>query len=437
MSGRKKGPQVAARSPRERLMELGKDILIVALTCSAIYLAGLTPMMIQLRSWMAPPAPTAQVQPRQARDSVIPYSVAVRNSLGLYGVSYDQATVERVFSQLSPLLGEALSTASAPESIPPAQWQALLDSQGVYCRFQGEVPLEALADWLGEGSALTGGAETVALGREGEELWLGWQAGEEFFRARAQLKSPEGMSALLEEFGPNGAAFAYALRESDSTYDTLDPYVLVTATTQRPMTYAAASPDFIADADALGALLEALGFRSGAGSAYEAAGERAINENGDRLRINAAGRAVFHAGEEERYPVSCTGESATAQEAALAAWELLNRAVEPWKGESVYVLMGVEAAEEGWRVSFQPRLDGIPVHVGESGWCAQFTVEGRRITDFTLDLRAYTSAGATSLVTTQRLAAAALKSQKSSGQLELRYTDNGGSAVTAGWVAEE
>lgn len=437
MTGRKKGPQVAARSSRQRLVELGKDILIVALTCSAVYLAGLTPMMSQLRSWMAPPAPTVQAQPRQARESVLPYSVAVRNSLGLYGVSYDQATVERVFSQLSPLIGEALTTASTPESITSAQWRQLLDSEGLYCRFQGEVPLEALAAWLGEGSALTGGAETVVLGRDGERVWLGWQEGDAYYRARTQMSDPGHMSGMLEEFGPNGAAFAYALRETDNTYDTLDPYVLVTATTQRPMTYTASSPDLIGDAAALDTLLEVLGFRSGAGSAYEAAGERAINENGDRLRINAAGRVVFHAGEEDRYPVSSVGETTAAQEAALAAWELLNRAVEPWKGESVYVLTGMERTEKGWTVMFQPRLDGIPVHVGERGWCAQFTVEGRRITDFTIDLRSYTSTGTASLVTSERLAAAALKSQKSNGQLQLRYTDNGSATVTAGWVAEE
>lgn len=437
MTGRKKGPQVAARTPRRKLIELGKDILIVALTCSAVYLAGLTPMMTQLRSWMAPPAPTAQAQPRQARDSVLPYSVAVRNSLGLYGASYDQATVERVFSQLSPLIGEALTTASAPESITPAQWRQLLDCEGVYCRFQGQVPLEALAAWLGEGSALTGGAETVALGWDGEGVWLGWQEGDAYYRTRTQMSYSGHMNGALEEFSPNGAAFAYTIRETDRTYDTLDPYVLVTATTQRPMTYTASSPDLIGDADALDALLEALGFRSGAGSAYEAAGERAINENGDRLRINAAGRVVFHAGEEERYPVPGLGEAAAAQEAALAAWELLNRAVEPWKGESAYVLTGAEETEKGWKVTFQPRLGGIPVHVGESGWCAQFTVEGRRITDFTIDLRSYTSTGTTSLVTSERLAAAALKSQESSGQLRLRYTDNGVSPLSAGWVAEE
>lgn len=438
MPSRKDPPQVARRSPQRRLVELGKDLLIVALTCSAVYLAGLSPMVTQLRSWMAPAAPTAEVQPRQARDSLIPYGVAVRNRLGLYGVNYDQTTVERVFEQVSPLIGEALTTAEAPESITPRQWRQLLDGEGVYCRFQGKVPLQALSSWLGEGETLSGSAQAMALGWDGAAVWVGWQDGAVHYRAKTQLAYDGRMEELLEEFSPNGAAFAYTLRENDKTYDTLDPYVLVAMPPQQLMTYTAASPDFMGEREALGTLLEALGFRSGAGSAYEAAGELAINENGDRLRVNADGRVVFHAGEEIRYPVAGTGEEATVQEAALAAWEVLNKAAEPWKGESVYVLTGVEAAGESWTVEFQARLGGVPVYTGQEGWCAQFTVKDRRITDFTIDLRSYTGTGTTCLVTSERLAAAALKSHPGAGgQLKLCYTDNRTGVVTAGWVAED
>lgn len=437
MAGRK-GPQVVGQSPRQRLVELGKDILIVALACSAVYLAGMTPMMTQLRSWMAPPASATQAQPRQARDSVIPCGVAVRNGLGLYGVSYDETMVERVFSQVSPLLGQALTSAAEAESITSRQWRQLLDGEGIYCQFQGQAPLEALSAWLGEGGSLTGGVQALMLGWDGSAVWLGWQDGDAYYRARTQVSYSEHMSAALEEFSPNGAAFAYTLQEGDETYNVLDPYVLIAMTSQRPPAYTAAAPDFIGDGGALEQLLEAIGFRSGAGSAYEAAGERAINENGDRLRVNAAGRVVFHAGEESRYPVTVVGENATAAEAALAAWEILNRAVEPWKGEEAFILTGAEKTELGWRVSFQARLHGIPVYAGKEGWCAQFTIEGRRVTDFTLDLRAYTNTGGTCLVTSERLAAAALRSRTTGGQrLKLYYTDNGTSAVAVGWMAEE
>ena len=116
----------------------------------------------------------------------------------------------------------------------------------------------------------------------------------------------------------------------------------------------------------------------------------------------------------------------------------MDRAEAPWKGEEVFILAGAEKTELGWRVSFQSRLHGIPVYTGKEGWCAQFTIEGRKITDFTLDLRSYTSTGETCLVTSERLAAAALRSQAAGGQkLKLCYTDNGTPTVAAVWMAEE
>lgn len=438
MRARKGTLRVARGSLRQRLIELGKDVLIVLLTCSAVYLAGLTPMMIQLRSWISPAPPLTQPQPRQARESVIPYGVAVRNSLGLYGVSYDQAMVEGAFEQVAPLIGEALTTVGTAESITPRQWRQLLDGPGIYCQFQGRVPLPALSAWLGEGEKLSGNAQVLVLGWDGAAVRLGWQDGNSRFWASTGVAYEGHMSGLLEEFTPNGAAFAYTLRESDKTYDTLDSYVLIAMTGQRPMTYTVSSPDFMGDREALGTLLDTLDFRSGVGSAYEAAGEMAINENGDRLRVNAAGRVVFRAGEETRYPVSAVGDAPTVQEAALAAWEVLNRAAEPWKGETSYVLTGAEETGEGWTVTFQARLGGIPVYTGQEGWCARFVVEGGRITDFTIDLRSYAATGVASLVTTERLAAAVLKSKPGSGgQLELCYQDNRTGTMAAGWIAGE
>lgn len=437
MSGGKKTPQVA-RGGLGRLVELGKDVVIVALTCSAVYLAGLTPMVTQLRSWIAPAPASVEGQPRRARDSVLPYGLAVRNSLGLYGVNYDQTMVEGTFDQLSPLIGEALRTAGETENITARQWRQLLDAPGIYCQFQGSVPLGALSVWLGEEENLDGNAEALVLSWDGEVVWLGWQDGNLRYRAGTQVAYEGHMSGAVEEFNPNGAAFAYTLRESDKTYDTLDPYVLVAMPSQRPMTYTASSPDFMADNEALESLLGTLGFRSGAGAAYEAAEEKAINENGDRLRVNAAGRVVFHAGEESRYPVTGQGELPTVEEAARGAWETLNQVIRPWKGEEVYILTGAEETEKGWTVTFQTRLGGLPVQPGEEGWSAQFIIEGRRITDFTVDLRTYVGTGEPGLVTSERLAAAALRSQPGSGrQLKLCYIDNRAGSVAAGWIAEE
>jgi len=439
MARRKRSPEVARPTGRRRLIELGKDALIVLLTCSAILLAGQTPMASQLRGMVAEPTSTAEPVLRSSREAVVPFAMTVRNELGLYGVSYDEALVDRTFQQLSSLLGEGLATAESVEIITRRQWQTMLERPGIYCAFQGSPPLSVLSAWLGtEEGGLSGGGESLLLAWDGQQVWLCWRDGNAYRRSRTQVAYEDHLETALEEFSPNGAAFAYALAAGDETYAALDGDVLVQVTTPQPAVYHASSPDFVGDGSALEQLLSALGFQSGISSAYETLGDLAINENGDRLRVNSAGRVTFYAGEESRYPVASAGERATAQEAAVCAWDLLNRVAAPWKGEGGFVLTGVRETAEGWRVTFHARLAGTPVSAGDEGWCAQFDVDGARITDFTLTLRTYTAEEATAVLPGERLAAAALRSlPRAGGRLRLRYSDAGGEQVSAGWVAEE
>ena len=438
MARHKGKPAVARPSGRQRLVELGKDALIAVLTCSAVLLALQTPMFSQVQGWIAEPVEALSPVDQPLSEAVIPYTLSVRGEMGLYGVSYDEGLVERAFQRVSDLLGEGLATAGTEETITWRQFRKLMDAPGIYCGFQGTPSLSVLSEWLGGGGELDGGVQSLLLAWDGAQVWLAWREEDVYRQARTQVVYEGHLDALLAEFSPNGAAYAYTMTEYDKTYETLDPCVLVSMAPPQPQIYTAASPDLVGDKAALEQVLSSLGFQSGVEFAYESAGELAINENGDRLRLSAAGRVTFHAGEEPRYGVACAGESPTAAEAAQAAWELLNRAVSPWKGEVNYVLSGVEATTEGWRVSFQPRLGGVPVWTGETGEAAWFTVKDHQVSDFGLTLRGCTASGAVCVLPGERLAAAAMASlPEAGGRLKLRYSDNGQAELTAGWVAED
>ncbi len=438
MARRKWSPPMARPTARQRVVELCKDALILALTCSAVLLALQTPMFSQMQDWMAEPAEPVSTVDQPRYEAVAPYLVSVRNGMGLYGVSYDENLVGRAFDRISYLLGEGFATAGTAESMTRRQFQELMEAPGLYCAFQGTPPMSVLSDWLGSGQDISGQAEALLLAWDGTEVWLCWRTGNVYRHARTQVVYEGHLEEVLGEFSPNGAAFAYTLTQYDKTYGTLDPFVLVPMVAPQPQIYAASSPDLVGDREALERVLGSLGFQSGVDFAYESAGELAINENGDRLRLSAAGKVTFHAGEESRYAVSGQGETPTAAEAAETAWELLNRAVGPWKGEMGYVLSGVEATAEGWLVRFQARLGGVPVWTGETGEAAWFSVKGHRISDFSLNLRACAGTGLTATVPGERLAAAAMDSlPQAGGKLALRYSDNGQLELTAGWVAEE
>lgn len=436
MARRKAVPPVARPTGRRRLVELGKDLLILLLTCSALLLAWQTPLATQLRGWVTPPVQAAGPEAQQPEGALTPYALTARNSRGLYGTAYDKEGVARAFEQLSPLLEEGFATADAPSGITRRQWQDLLGAPGIYCAFQGKPPMAALSAWLGEGTLSQGQAQALLLAWDGSQVWLCWRDGNHYYRSRTQVAYQDHLETALGEFSPNGAAFAYVLAQTDEAYASVDPDVLVSMTVPQPREYLASAPDLTGDQEVLGRLLSALGFQSGVGSAYETAGGLALNEGGDRLRMSDTGTVVFHAGEESRYPAAVT----SLEEAAMAAWNLLNRAAGPWKGEADFVLTGAEEVEEGWSFTFHSRLGGVPVQTSPEGWCASFTVAGGRILDFTLTLRIYTITEIETLLPSERLAAAAMNAPSMRGQgkrLTLCYSDTGAAALSAGWMAED
>lgn len=436
MAGRKTEPQLAPQSKGRRMIELVKDLLILVLTLSAVFLAGQTPIFTELRGRITPSPQVSAPPVEQSEGGVVPYFLCVQNDLGLYGAGYDQGQIDGVFEALSPLLAQGLTTAQTPERIGRYQWRGLLSSPGVTCVFQGRPPMNVLCAWLcdTQNSVLTGNVRMLTLARSAGQVWLAWEDEEGLlFRSSTQVDSGAALDDLLGDYNPNGVAYAFVLAGSDEAYSSMDPSLPVPMDTPQPLVYTVSAPDPVHENDTLETLLSALGFRSGVGSTYESGGALALNENGDRLRLSPDGSVTFRGGEEPRYPV----EDSSAAGAAQAAWELLNRATAPWRGEAIYVLTEVEPiGEAGWTVTFHTRLDGIPVLTGESGSSAVFTVTEGAVTDFTLTLRTYTATGETALLPSPRLAAAALRSlADSDGSLLLSYTDTGSGTMWADWMS--
>lgn len=432
---RRNVPPVARPTGPRLLVELGKDLLIVLLTCSALFLAAQTPMANHLRGWVAPPEPT-EAAPVRSGQLISPYAMSVRNDMGLYGVSYDELSVDRTFERFSSLLGEAISAADAPEAISSARWRALLDSPGVCWIFQGCPPLAALSDRLNIADELPGFARSLLLAWDGQQMWLAWQEESAFYRASTAVSYEGHLASALDDFSPNGAAFAYTLSE-DEAYDALDPYVLVTMTAPQPKVYTALSPDLTVEGEDLNRLLTSLGFLSSPEASYETALGLAVTESGDRLLLTSAGEVTFRAGEETRYPVRERG-TLTPLEAARTAGELLSQATSPWSGDRSYVLTGVKATDAGWEVTFHTQLNGVPVLTAGDGWSARFLLENGRISEFHFTLRTYTPTEETTVLPHQRLAAAAMRSlPRGSGRLMLCYSDNRSQTLTAGWVTVE
>ena len=155
-------------------IELGKDLLILLLCCTAVLLA--------MRGQLFASAPrlfggqdtrqTGTVEPVSGiqADAACPLRIAVSlpstgGESARLGLQYDPAACQALFQQLAAPLAEALSAAGTPEQVSRQQWeQALSAAPGVVLDFQSPMPLPVLVHWLaGEDAGLTAQTRRLAL----------------------------------------------------------------------------------------------------------------------------------------------------------------------------------------------------------------------------------------------------------------------------------
>ncbi len=419
-----------------RLMEWGKNALILLLTLSAGVLLSMTPLARDsgLGELLRPrPAQTGTSGGGSPSGPVLPARLAVYREGGRFGLQYDDNRMGEVFAAFVPLLGDALAGAGAPAPLSDNQWRACLRQRGAYFDFSGEIPLAALARWLGGGAcSLEGSARRVVLvAGEGDTVSLCWEDAEDggYFTCPTALSRSLHLDPAVETVTPNGAYFAF---EDESLNRLLDPFTLITEGEPDAGLYDVSAP--LSSAAGAEALVDALSFNS-RNHAPGSSGE-VYMDGTDRLVIRDGVTATSRAAQSGKYPVEHTNGVVSAAQAAEGARALAERAMAPLCGEARLYLLSVRPYGDGWQVRFGYRLGGSAVYLYDEGWAAEFLVRDGCITEFVLHLRQYTAQGENALLLPIRKAAAMLPDlTRERRELVIQYRDGGGQSVSPGWEA--
>ena len=443
-----------ARRRHRRGVETLKSILIVLLSLSAIYLTLLaldyskvswTPLqgVLSLFHSQSDQASADTIPSGQSSISPKPVRIAVCNGTDRFASQYDTQQTDQLFDALNILLTEALGSAASPERVSESDWRQALQAPGVWFDFLGAVPLDALYTWLGDGgtnSALIHSARrmAVALDPDGQvRLYYHNESDGLYYACATTVVYTGHMDLLVSGYGGNGVSFVFE-RRSDSTYEELDPYVLLSADALQPPVYHATNPLGEIDDSIVTALQQAVSFQPQSNSVYPVANGIRIREGRETLEISRDGTVVYHAGDGDalRYPID-GGKDASPFALAETTWRLAADTVGRWCGNARLYLMGVEAQADGSTlVSYGYTLSGAEVALPDGACAARFLVRNGQITDYTLTFRSYEQTGQTSLVLRERQAAAALEALDPEGrELVLCYSDTGGDSVQAGWIA--
>lgn len=425
---------------RQRVVETLKTLLIVALTCSALWLMGESQMLrmsglVGASRHREGTTASSEVQTRAVR----PMHMAVINQGGCFAVQYNSQELDVVFDRMAPLLNEALSGSDMPRPMTREDWEeALVTAPGVYFDFQGGIPLQALSAWLSgqENAGLTAHVRhllLVADGEEGVELAFRDELSGQYLVCPARLVNLSHLQSAVDQVTPNGAIFACQA----ANYRQLAPHTIISAQTPRLREYAASNPLPADEDDRLDRLLEALSFPLGITTVYETPEGRRARSGNDTLSISNDGLVTYYSTrEEERYPVSGKEGDSALFAAVDGATRLMRSALDLWRGEaSIYLEQVEEVARDSWRLEFCYALDDTPVQVGQRGYAATVLVEEGYITEFELQLRTYAALEQTALILPQEQAAAALIQLGGTGsRLQLRYQDSG-EHLRVGWIA--
>lgn len=426
------------RGRKTRAVELGKDILIVLLLCSAVWLLTRS-QLFRDRGTQDHQISPVQTQSGTRAETARPLRM-VANLAGSadsirYGVQYDAEAADALFGQVASLLLEALSSAEEPQKITRAQWeQAQMTAPGVSFDFQGKLPVSVLVGWL---SGEEGRSEAVVR-RITLTVWQGKAAlcylNEEdglYYRCLSEVVSESHLSEALSLLGDNGASYAF----ESGTYRALAPDTLVSPEPGTPPVYTASNPVSGGRADLEGVMSD-LGFALDMSSFYTSGDEQVARSDNDDIRLSERGVAKYRAGEDsDRFQITAQGEKPTLFESVEACRQVAAAALTARSGQARLYLISAQETGEGLEVCFGYCLNGSVVQM-EGGCAAWFLVRNGRIDQFELRFRSYTDSGERSVVLPVRQAAAALEAMALKGEeLLLVYRDTGGDTVTASWAA--
>ena len=306
------------RRRRRNTVERLKNLLILLLTLSAVVLTVRVLMFNGLvdkgpRGWLdhllslldpgqSVPADDPEAT-GQAGAAAQPVRIAVCDGVDRFAVQYDPAQADRLFSSVGILLSEALSSAASPHTVPESAWRDALQAPGVWFDFLGELPLEALYAWMGEGGSnpsLTATARQLAVAQDldgGVSLYYHNESDGLYYACETEVAYTGHMDELVSGHGSNGAFFVFEL-EADRGYAGLDPYVLLTSATPSPLVYHSANPLSSPDEATVSALQAAVSFQTQSDALYEIPGGLRLRVGRETLEIGNDGTVSYHTSED-------------------------------------------------------------------------------------------------------------------------------------------
>ena len=423
-------------------IELGKDVLIVVLACSAVWMlsSGGLWQRVTLSDERTLGITEQQSSVEDRAAAARPMSITATMQGGLQPqrrvVRYDEGGVDLLFRQLAGLLVETLSSVGEPAVVDRESWEAALAQAPGFCfDFQGEIPMSVLGGWLGverELPEVTVRRLLLTVYGDAVALYCYDTAGDRWLRFSTDVVSVVQLENAMEGLNADGAYYAF---ESATTRNMAPDTVLTPM--PDPMPVCLASNPVVGGRSALEGIMGDLNINLAGCVFYSAAGEEVVRMGSDTLRLSTTGVLEYHADEDSahQFPVSPVNGRSEVFAAVESCRQLLHQSMAERCGQARVYLARVERSRNGWLLEFEYSLNGVSVML-EQGCAARFEIQNDHITSFTLRLRSYAAGAEEQLVLPPVQASAAMGALSLKGrELRLAYLDGGEEYLSPNWAA--
>ncbi len=367
---------------------------------------------------------------------VFPVRIVYANDFARLG-SEGLTTLSDEFERAGTYLREALGSAGDPIQVGETIVLNALRGEGLYFDFTAALPSEILSSLLDVTVPQPDLADVrrILLCPAGEnDAVLYVQDGEgRHYRYSTAVSSPALVDFLASQSG-SSADFAFLL---GAPYARLSPYTLVLSSSAQRGALNVSN----ALAGGEDAFLKRAEFNTHTENRFtESSGTVIVREVSSTLYLRPDGVVDYQGGEAlpgSLYYVPAAVEgSPTLAEAAAAAQTLAAALLQDLPGDAALCLSGAQGDESGrYEIVFDLMANGTPIRFSDGSHAAVVTIEGQRISAFSLKARRYTLAEDPTPLLPFSLSAAIARVWNGA-ELIVAYVDAGGETAEAAWIAE-
>ena len=412
---------------KAKIIDTTKNVAIVFLFVSAVFLLYKIVSTQQGSSLNASPSQETVEVPNSEYDTQFSFPVflLVTGEEGShYAVKYDNQSRNKLVSEFSAYLGEALGSAGTLTEISTKEWEAALGGSGVFFDYLYPQPLSAIASCLGtsaNGEAADKSSRRFFLGNSSEKLVLYFISADENKIYKAETASGYSrISQKIAECPLGDAEFAFELEEEP---DNLDPYFILSNESLELQSVAVSNPVRDAGFDSV-ELLGYFGMNSRTNNSFnDADGSTIYVDSQKNLRIEALGRLFYSSSDGSGVVMPTLDGELEIVDCISECYKIAESTVGASSGDAILGIVDIEGASSpsSCTISFGYYLNGIPVTLSGGGYAASFRISNGVIVEADLYFRNYSFSGSTFAALPEKQAVALAETK--GGEPVLTYED--------------